>query len=649
MRNLGSGLNRNMRFLSVFFLFLGSTLLAEEVKTVSPTAVDLPGPNGVMMPNFTFAGIPGGIPAVEVVAKVDDFGAAPDDGESDNDAIEAAIAHAVEQGGGAVLFGEGVYHLSRPVTVISDGIVLRGQGKEKTHLSYSYGLPVGGMRLVRPSPGDVVKGSDFLEGHINTKRMKRYSLYVNDEELFSRGPDYSTGGDRFWIKVLPDRFKDRIPQGPAKVRLVVEYWDGTVKETSAEVEFDLSRPRVPGETRDVNNPASIQFVGDGHSKKGGEFKLVQDALRGSRTLELNRETDYQAGDLLVIRTPPSKEFLERTQSRRKDLWRRQMVLVERAEGKTVTLQAPLRLDFTARENTQVFARVPIRRSGLEDLTLEHTEKQWINGISFFMSHECWVKGVRMKKSGRNPLTLGFCKNFQAEDSEFLEAWYLGGGGTGYVGVSGTWDTLMQGIVCKGLRHAPVVQASAGGNVIRDSDFYSSDINYHMLWPFENLIENCTLDAKMGTGSYGYALFTQKPEVSIHGPGGGPRSVIWNNRFTSPKSGVYMGGSNEGWVIAYNQFEVEKGPGMILRRNTSDMSIYGNTVTMDDPSQPMVMIETADCRNVRIWDNQTNATQVFAGKGEPTMDQGNLVGVATPTKLDPPAPSILEWQKKLVGK
>lgn len=638
-----------MRLCFFACFFLNTALLAQEAEPVSPTSSDLLGPNGVLMPNFTFAGIPGGIPEVEVVAKVDDFGAKPDDGESDNDAIEAALSHAVEQGGGAVLFGEGVYHLTRPVTVIADGIVLRGQGKEKTHLSFEYGLPVGGMRLIRPQPGDVVKGSDFLEGHINTKRMKRYSLYVNEEELFSRGPDYSTGGDRFWIKVLPARFKDRIPQGPATVRLVVEYWDGTIKETSAEVEFDLSQDRVPGATRDVNNPASIQFVGDGHFKVGGEYRLIKDAPRGSLTLELDRENSFKAGDILVVRTPPSQEFLERTQSQRKDLWRRQMVLAKSAEGNTVTLASPLRIDFTAREKTVVFGRVPIRRCGLEDLTLEHTSKQWINGISFFMSHECWVKGIRMVKSGRSPLTLGFCKNFQAEDSEFLEAWFLGGGGTGYVGVSGTWDTLMQGIKCTGLRHAPVVQASAGGNVIRDSVFYSSDINYHMLWPYENLIENCTLDAKMGTGSYGYALFTQKPEVSIHGPGGGPRSVIWNNRFKSPKTGVYMGGMNEGWVIAYNQFEVGKGPGMILRRNTSEMSIYGNTVIMDDVAQPMVMLETDDCRNVRIWDNQTTATEVYAGKSKPTVEEGNQVGVTSPTPLVPPVASIYEWQKQLVGK
>jgi hypothetical protein len=194
-----------------------------------------------------------------------------------------------------------------------------------------------------------------------------------------------------------------------------------------------------------------------------------------------------------------------------------------------------------------------------------------------------------------------------------------------------------------------VQWAAGGNVMRDSKFISSDINYHMMWPYENLIEGCYIDAKMGTGSYGYGLFAQKPEFAIHGPGGGPRSVIWNNHFVSPKSGVYMGGSNEGWVFAYNQFEVGSGPGMILRKNASDLYIYKNTFRLAEPTQPMVDFETADCENVRIFDNASNATELYRGPSEPTLTQGNELQLETLKPFAAEEPSIYEWQMRLVGK
>jgi hypothetical protein len=617
-------------------------------EAVNPLAVDLPGPDGGMMPNFTFAGISGGIPEVPVVARVEDFGAQANDGLGDNDAIEAALRHVEKSGGGAVLFGEGVYDLSRPIVVTSDETVLRGQGMEQTRLRFAYDLPVGGMKIIRPQEGARVTQGDFLEAHINTTRMKSFAFYVGDREISRLGPDYSTGGDRFWMKELVRQHLDKITNGPATLRLVVSYWDGTVQETSVNVVFDVDDPPGPGSIRDLDDVASIEFVGDRWTHWRGRYQLTEDALRGSLRLQVDRDCAFEPGDLFILSTPPSPAFIQSIQSGRPDISRMQMLTVKQVEGNRIHLNQPVRIDFLASEGTTVTGRRPIRRSGVEDLTLEHTEKQWIDGITFATSLECWVKGVRVKAVGRNPLKVFDGKNFQAEDSEFIEARFLAGGGTGYVGFSRNWDSLFQRIHCSGLRHAPVVQWSAGGNVMRNSSFESSDINYHMMWPYENLIEQCTIDAKMGTGSYGYGLFAQKPEFAIHGPGGGPRSIIWNNQFQSPKSGVYLGGSNEGWVFAYNHFEVESGPGMILRKKVTDTVIYRNSFMLKESANPVISFETEDCEHVRIVENNSNAEVLFKGPSTP-VDSKNNLGLSQVNAIQPTEPSLYEWQMRLVGK
>lgn len=110
---------------------LGTSLAASEV---TPTAADRLGPDGILYPDFSRAGIPGGIPDVPVVVSVADFGAVPNDDQDDSTAIQAAIDAAVAKGGGAVLLPAGDYLLDRSLVIGSSDIVLRGADRERTRL-----------------------------------------------------------------------------------------------------------------------------------------------------------------------------------------------------------------------------------------------------------------------------------------------------------------------------------------------------------------------------------------------------------------------------------------------------------------------------------------------------------------------------------
>jgi hypothetical protein len=89
------------------------------------TAADVVGPDGIVYPNWTKCGVQGGIPEVEAVASVEDFGAKADDYADDSEALARACEAAGKKGGGAVLLGEGVYYLDRPVTIRHDNVVIK--------------------------------------------------------------------------------------------------------------------------------------------------------------------------------------------------------------------------------------------------------------------------------------------------------------------------------------------------------------------------------------------------------------------------------------------------------------------------------------------------------------------------------------------
>lgn len=85
------------------------------------------------LPDFSHAGYRGGEtpPHVSVAANVKDFGAVGDGENDDTEAIRRAIA-SIESG--AVLLPEGRYKITDKLVIKKSGVVLRGEGPEKTAL-----------------------------------------------------------------------------------------------------------------------------------------------------------------------------------------------------------------------------------------------------------------------------------------------------------------------------------------------------------------------------------------------------------------------------------------------------------------------------------------------------------------------------------
>jgi hypothetical protein len=103
------------------------------------TAADVLGPDGrTWFPNWTAVGVQGGIPDVKPFAPIEQFGGRADDDADDGQALQDACNAAGLAGGGAVLLGEGTYYLDRKVLITHGGVVIRGQGRDRTKVVIRY-------------------------------------------------------------------------------------------------------------------------------------------------------------------------------------------------------------------------------------------------------------------------------------------------------------------------------------------------------------------------------------------------------------------------------------------------------------------------------------------------------------------------------
>lgn len=608
------------------------------------TAADVVGPDGLVYPDWSRAGIRGGIPDVPVKARAAEYGALPDDDRDDSEGILAAVAQAAAAGGGAVLLEPGLYHLDRPILIRDDGIVLRGAGRDRTKILFRYQLGPDQIRFPEPLADELYTDSTVTL-HAGPEGLQNIAVRVGDQTV-AESKRGAHSGNYFNVSVPASRILAAVDPNATEVTVVgvATYADGRVRELSRRLTIHR-RNGDPGALRRVGMEVAIGFGGTMYA--GPRILLAEDGRRGDTKLVLADASGFRPGDRVVIEGPATDRWKALTQNACKwGSYRRNMLEIAAIDGNVVTITEPLRIEFPVVDGSFVQKVVPIERCGIEDLTIEQTENLWITTVLFRCAWECWARGVTVVKCGRMPIYGSTAKHCVIADCVFDDAWFKGGGGTAYAGWEFSYDCLMTDCTTYKLRHAPCVQWSASGNVIRRSTFVDSDMQWHSGWTNENLFEQCTVIANTGNGAYGYGAWASPPEDDAHGPNG-PRNVVYNCDLRSPRTGLWMGGMNEAWMILYNRFVVESGPGIFAKTFSFDHILRGNVLAVKDARQPGIWLATPDCTGVEILDNRLyggNGT-ICAGLGVPAVEEGNqaLTYEDSPPRPEPPVPSIYEWQ------
>jgi hypothetical protein len=599
------------------------------------TAADLVGPDGIVYPDFRRAGVPGGIP--ELPVKVDLTGKISPN--SDISAILEREADALGRSGGGVLYiPAGTYRLENDVLITNHRVVLRGAGTNKTRLLFTYAVPRGVVKFYRLKPAEAF---NVIEIHADPKDLKALIVEADGKEVGRKNWQVHWG-NTYSMRVGRSSVFAKVGAGKRTITGKAVYANGeTVK---ADIELMVSPDPVEPPTILPSQSGAISFAG---TVEGERFGLSKDGLRGEMEVTLSNASSFKAGDRFELTGPATPRWNELIKNACAwGSYRVNQYEVLSVSGNTLKLGQPLRLEFPLVDGSYVRKIRPVLGGGVEDLYLEQTENLWINTVSFSRTWGTWARRVHVRMAGKNPVYLLDSKFGEIRDCVFDDAWYKGGGGTAYAGVEVSYDCLLDGLVTFGYRHAPDFNWACSGNVVRRGRFISSDAQWHSGWCNENLFEDCVIQPDGKDGDYGFGFFSTAPEDDAHGPIG-PRNVVYNCDFKSPKDGGILSGMNEGWLLLHNRFVVEKGVGLSMRLSSFDHIIKGNVFVFPNGAEQAILIKDPSCVGNEVVSNRAyGAKAMVGGRGKAEKESGNEVFPYQDAPRPKPAvPSIYEWQRK----
>ncbi len=602
------------------------------------TAADFPGPDGIVYPDFTYAGA-----REEVLKQAGQtvIHLAVRSGDDLYEPLRKAI-DSLPVDGGTVEIPAGHFKLSKMLTIAKDFVSLKGAGKDQTRIDLTYDTGDDRIDLYGIENGSRIAPEQPIHLYARPAGLRSLKLEVDGEEFSRYTRNLHSDFVSFHVKKLPNSIRP----GKHKLRGTAEYWDGKTSTAEAEVIIDPAvLPTLP-----TNAARSfISFQGKGFRYR--DYRIAKDGTRGEFSVELCESSHpFRKGDIVVLRaqeTPARRAVTGNACN-----WgnfRSTHLFIEKVEGRKLTFNQPLRQDYPAADLSFVRKFDSIRGGRIEGMTLETKFDYWLSSVTFEYASDCVAKDLRVLRCGHNPVYGTHAKFCSILNCEFDGNRFNDRGGTAYAGWDNCSDCLIDGIITRRMRHAPLVQWGASGNVIRNGRFYHSDAQWHAGWSTENLFENCTIISDTREfGGYGNIFWASSPEDGGHGPNG-PRNVVYNCDGSSISDGVFLGGMNENWIFAWNRLRVKKGVGFFLKTSSFDHILLGNTVILEDKNSPFLLFATPDCGGVELIGNTFSGGngKLYSGLHKPFLEKGNRIiplNTALP-RPQPAVPSIYEWQLK----
>ena len=636
---------------------------ADEPEALLP-GVDWVGPEGIVYPDFSRVGVDNGkgIPDTDdwgLISVSDGYAGADVDGD-----LTAELRRAIDDAGelwqdqglpGCVVeLPAGTWRLSGPLAIESDGILIRGQGREQTRIDLDAPIsrsdadrPINEVDApivdVDPYLGNVHRFSslvtlvdpryDYKDGswdepgaspwrrNFPRHTVKEVRLYLYDPDTCERVQDdgedvYLSGGGILKSNLGAmaearrlEKFYDwrEYLQSTLMVQPEVAYDDGTVL-TGAVTSFPCDWDGSPDFKRSANGAVGwFVFAGDEWSHRGDEVPLTRPAARGDTRLHLAEDVrtrtnpDFGApGDLLQVQIYGDKDLPYKNHS---GATRRQVVSIaghggsDGEGGFIVELAEPLRFAFPLSEDgmaTTVHARItlPWRRGGVEGIAFHAVDETYMRLFTTnTILQDFWLRDLLATNTTADALWFNGT-DCEIRDCHFRWARWPDQGTVSYIG--GTlYDSIIDGISAVGYRHAPNLHGGANV-VVRNSWFDLSDAQLHAGNGTDLLYENIRTRAD-GRGSYGNAMTIREWDES-QGGGAGDRLVLFGCDLSGPEFGVDFGGRNEAMVLAYNRLHAGSRALFQLQDGSFDHVIIGNHLLGDNRFEPVFQMGEDDSSN-----------------------------------------------------
>ena len=323
------------------------------------------------LPDFSYAGYRNGasdIPtATGTVVHVDNFGAIPDDGKDDSNAVLDAIAHADSVVGPVIVrFAPGRYQITEVLRIGRSDFVLQGSGSAE-----------GGTTLYFPRPLDWVDESDSLD------ELRKYLVDLDkrqvepDQNLDEYFSEYSWSGGFIWVQKPGARPAPYLEEYDPVIDKLVDIRSGT--RGSRQVSVSDSTRISAGDI------VQVQWI----NRTGPEAPIIK-SLYGSEF--------EQAGS-------HHWSFPERPLVR-------QTSRIESIDGDVVVLSDPLLHDANDSLPAQIASWDGLQHVGIEKLHLEFPVSPWFghhmergyNGIYFTSAFDSWARNIRITNADSGILT-----------------------------------------------------------------------------------------------------------------------------------------------------------------------------------------------------------------------------------------------------
>jgi len=256
----------------------------------------------------------------------------------------------------------------------------------------------------------------------------------------------------------------------------------------------------------------------------------------------------------------------------------QFAIITAISGTTVTLDRPLRIDYT----TSLAAHVRVYRMGhdvgIEDLNLSREDTSPDGGdiIHFKYAANCWVRRVESTYTVGSHVYAESSAAIEVSDSTFKYSHEYGDGGRGY-GVSlgrHVSDCLVQNNIFETLRHAMIVSQGANGNVYgynyssitvcESTEWTPCDISVHGHYPFRNLFEGNVV---------------QEIDITDYWGPAGPANVLLRN--VVQREGIEVMDASNGQVILGN--EVQNGGPLTVASGITGTVMASNILLPGTPT------------------------------------------------------------------
>ncbi|WP_224244378.1 glycosyl hydrolase family 28-related protein [Hyalangium gracile] len=187
-------------------------------------AADVMGPDGIIYPDWTWAGVPNGIPTqLTSCGSVTSHGAVANDNQDDAAALEAAAEACGQAGGGAVSIPAGTFHLDRPIFIKRSNVVLRGAGRALTKLLFRFAAPTQNVAFFFPPgvSGNTLAKNNWLEVHADPANLQRLTLKAGGVVVTEKKRANDTWGATFSVRATGSALAAQAGYGTNK-QLVAE-------------------------------------------------------------------------------------------------------------------------------------------------------------------------------------------------------------------------------------------------------------------------------------------------------------------------------------------------------------------------------------------------------------------------------------------